>query len=100
VEDGVEATAVSVGGMGCEHVTRGWLSSVKDGVEAAGGLAVQYDSFLPIVLIKTVLKTSYGDLLYRAPLRAQWTIIMSTIPKRKHKLSDIEANYRNKTKTF
>jgi hypothetical protein len=25
---------------------------------------------------------------------------MSTIPKRKHKCSDIEANYRNKTKTF
>ncbi len=27
-------------------------------------------------------------------------LVMSTIPKRKHKRSDIEANYRNETKTF
>ncbi len=27
-------------------------------------------------------------------------VVMSTIPKRKHKHSDIEANYRNETKTF
>jgi hypothetical protein len=27
-------------------------------------------------------------------------IVMSTIPKRKYKRSDIEANYRNETKTF
>jgi hypothetical protein len=27
-------------------------------------------------------------------------LVMSKIPKRKHKRSDIEANYRNKTKTF
>jgi hypothetical protein len=27
-------------------------------------------------------------------------VVMSTIPKRKHKRSDIEANYRNKTKKF
>jgi hypothetical protein len=29
-----------------------------------------------------------------------WTVVMSTIPKRKYKRSDIEANYRNETKTF
>jgi hypothetical protein len=28
------------------------------------------------------------------------SVVMSTIPKRKHKRSDIEANYRNETKTF
>ncbi len=28
------------------------------------------------------------------------TLVMSTIPKRKQKRSDIEANYRNETKTF
>jgi hypothetical protein len=28
------------------------------------------------------------------------SLVMSTIPKRKYKRSDIEANYRNKTKTF
>jgi hypothetical protein len=27
-------------------------------------------------------------------------LVMSTIPKRKYKRSDIEANYRNETKTF
>ncbi len=27
-------------------------------------------------------------------------VVMSTIPKRKYKRSDIEANYRNETKTF
>ncbi len=27
-------------------------------------------------------------------------LVMSTIPKRKYKRSDIEANYRNKTETF
>ncbi len=27
-------------------------------------------------------------------------VVMSTIPKRKHKRSDIEANYLNETKTF
>ncbi len=27
-------------------------------------------------------------------------VVMSTIPKRKYKCSDIEANYRNETKTF
>jgi hypothetical protein len=27
-------------------------------------------------------------------------IVMSTIPKRKYKRSDIEANYQNETKTF
>ncbi len=36
VEDGVEAAGVSVGGMGDEVVTCGCLSSVQDGVEAAG----------------------------------------------------------------
>jgi hypothetical protein len=54
-------------------VTCGCLSSVEDVVEAAGGLAVQYDSFLPNVLIRTVLKTLYGDLSCRAKLRAQGT---------------------------
>jgi hypothetical protein len=29
-----------------------------------------------------------------------YVLVMSTIPKRKHKRSDIEAYYRNKTKTF
>ncbi len=28
------------------------------------------------------------------------TLVMSMIPKRKHKVSDIEANYRNENKTF
>jgi hypothetical protein len=32
--------------------------------------------------------------------RAVSSVVMSTIPKRKHKRSDIEANYRNETKTF
>ncbi len=36
MEDGVEAAGVSVGGMGCEDVTCGCLSSVEDGVEATG----------------------------------------------------------------
>ncbi len=36
MEDGVEAAGVSEVGMGCEHVTCGWLSSVEDGVETAG----------------------------------------------------------------
>jgi hypothetical protein len=36
VEDGVEAAGISVGGMGCEVVTCSCLSSVEDGVEAAG----------------------------------------------------------------
>jgi hypothetical protein len=27
-------------------------------------------------------------------------LVMSTIPKRKHKRSDIEANYRNESETF
>ncbi len=27
-------------------------------------------------------------------------LVMSTIPKRKYKRSDIEANYQNETKTF
>ena len=30
----------------------------------------------------------------------EFGIVMSTIPKRKYKRSDIEANYRNETKTF
>jgi hypothetical protein len=34
------------------------------------------------------------SILYR------YWLVMSTIPKRKHKRSDIEANYRNETKTF
>jgi hypothetical protein len=29
-----------------------------------------------------------------------YILVMSTIPKLKYKRSDIEANYRNKTKTF
>ncbi len=33
-------------------------------------------------------------------LYAGWGLVMSTIPKRKYKRSDIEANYRNETKTF
>ena len=28
------------------------------------------------------------------------SVVMSTIPKRKYKRSDIEANYRNESKTF
>ncbi len=32
--------------------------------------------------------------------RAVSPVVMSTIPKRKYKRSDIEANYRNETKTF
>ncbi len=37
-----------------------------------------------------------------APKSPKWSpqLVMSTIPKRKHKRSDIEANYRNETKTF
>jgi hypothetical protein len=31
---------------------------------------------------------------------AELRVVMSTIPKRKHKRSDTEANYRNETKTF
>ena len=54
-------------------LTCGCLSSLKGGVEAAGTVAVQYDSFLPYVLIRTALKTSYGDLLLKAFSRAQWT---------------------------
>ncbi len=36
VEDGVEATGISVGELGCEDVACSCLSSVEDGVEAAG----------------------------------------------------------------
>jgi len=39
VEDGVEAAGVSVGRICSEDVTCGCLSSVEDGVEAAGGRA-------------------------------------------------------------
>ncbi len=30
----------------------------------------------------------------------EYRVVMSTIPKRKYKRSDIKANYRNETKTF
>ncbi len=30
----------------------------------------------------------------------EYVLVMSTIPKRKYKRSDIEANYRNEIKTF
>jgi hypothetical protein len=38
--------------------------------------------------------------LSRTQNTKQMYLVMSTIPKRKHKRSDIEANYRNETKTF
>ncbi len=43
-----------------------------------------------------------GGLLYDIFLQKRDCpeLVMSTIPKRKYKRSDIEANYRNKTKTF
>ncbi len=36
VENGVEAAGISEGGMGCEGVTCYFMSSVEDGLEAAG----------------------------------------------------------------
>jgi hypothetical protein len=33
-------------------------------------------------------------------MRKESRVVMSTIPKRKYKRSDIAANYRNETKTF
>jgi hypothetical protein len=66
------AVAAAASDLG-RDLTCGCLSSLEGGVEAAGTVAVQYDSFLPYVLIRTALKTSYGDLLLKAFSRAQWT---------------------------
>jgi hypothetical protein len=66
------AVAAAASDLG-RDLTCGCLSSLEGGVEAAGIVAVQYDSFLPYVLIRTALKTSYGDLLLKAFSRAQWT---------------------------
>jgi hypothetical protein len=66
------AVAAAASDLG-RDLTCGCLSSLEGGVEAAGVVAVQYDSFLPYVLIRTALKTSYGDLLLKAFSRAQWT---------------------------
>jgi hypothetical protein len=49
---------------------------------------VYHDKF-PLIL---------GLLVFRTCNTSQ--VVMSTIPKRKYKRSDIEANYRNETKTF
>ena len=38
--------------------------------------------------------------VYRGEGIQDWEVVMSTIPKRKYKRSDIEANCRNETKTF
>jgi hypothetical protein len=51
------------------------------------------------------LSTLYGAVdfqivLYFTNLWGKVGVVMSTIPKRKYKRSDIEANYRNETKTF
>ncbi len=46
----------------------------------------------------TITKESVESLI--PVLQAKLSVVMSTIPKRKHKRSDIEANYRNETKTF
>ncbi len=47
-------------------------------------------------LMKEALLGSYG----KTKWQMAYSLVMSTIPKRKHKRSDIEANYRNETKTF
>jgi len=54
------AVAAAASDLG-RDLTCGCLSSLEGGVEAAGIVAVQYDSFLPYVLIRNALKTSYGD---------------------------------------
>ncbi len=47
--------------------------------------------------LKSVADPDLGSGAYFTP----WSgLVMSTIPKRKHKRSDIKANYRNKTKHF
>jgi hypothetical protein len=47
--------------------------------------------------IQTKIEQHFGGLFHQIRVRQ---LVMSTIPKRKHKRSDIGANYRNKTKTF
>jgi hypothetical protein len=43
-----------------------------------------------------------GEYIHLLPLKSyiHSRLVMSTIPKRKHKRSDTEANYRNETKKF
>ena len=60
--------------------------------------------------IKYIIIVLVGDpdlhceMVLSIPLHMQnihfFPVVMSTIPKLKHKRSDIEANYRNETKTF
>jgi hypothetical protein len=55
VEDGVEAAGVSVGWIGSEDVNCGCLSSVEDGVEATGGRAP--------VMTRAGMAVQFGSLL-------------------------------------
>jgi hypothetical protein len=78
------------------------ITGVKDNDEKFIGGIVNSFSAVSLTLTITFRLFSYfwhqqhlGKMLSMVS-----TIVMSTIPKRKHKRSDIEANYRNKTKTF
>jgi hypothetical protein len=48
---------------------------------------------------KLVPTLKFGIVLFTLAI-GKYRLVMSTIPKRKHKRSDIEANYQNETKTF
>jgi hypothetical protein len=55
--------------------------------QVGGGWALEIDTFL-------------GPVKWHRAVRQVPYVVMSTIPKRKYKRSDIEANCRNETKTF
>ncbi len=62
--------------------------------EAEGDGRQELEEFVQGLLFR---KASVGEMRNRSNLVS--CIVMSTIPKRKYKRSDIEANYRNETKT-
>ncbi len=75
----------------------GWLLTVEVSEEwILQGTAVVHLFWLPSVLLHGSWEKKY-QYLVNYLLKG---LVMSTIPKRKHKRSDIEANYRNETKTF
>ena len=82
----VEAETVVAGALGCPGGGRAAAAGRRvGGLVAAGRLAASGRG---------------GPAVLGAPEGGMLPLVMSTIPKRKYKRSDIEANYRNETKTF
>ncbi len=70
---------------------------VKKAPDPGSGSATLLNSEDPIPTVRE--KGQFGKCLQYVTIYIP-PLVMSTIPKRKQKRSDIEANYRNETKTF